>query len=190
MIKVIDNVIGDKYSQLIFERCVALKWSFVPDISLGSTAERSIPGFSFNFFLHKDFNNVEPTTIDTPEYSYILPMLLEGLDKIGLTALSAENIFRSRARLTLPHPELPIDKRIDNPHIDYKIPHYVLLYYVNTTDGDTVMLDDGIIRDRISPKRGRCVLFDGSILHASSTSTLSPRIVINNNIRLPIKGDA
>jgi hypothetical protein len=52
------------------------------------------------------------------------------------------------------------------------------------------LLDGNIIRDRITPKRGRFVLFDGSILHSSSTSTLSPRIIINNNIRLPIKGDA
>jgi hypothetical protein len=190
MLQVIDNVIGDKYSQRLFEHCVSLKWTFVPDISLGNQAARNVPGFSYNFFLHKDFNNIEPATINTNEYSFVLPALLEAIDKFGLTSISAENIFRSRARLTLPHPELSEEQRMDNPHIDYKIPHYVLLYYVNSTDGDTLMLDGNIIRDRITPKRGRFVLFDGSILHSSSTSTLSPRIIINNNIRLPIKGDA
>ena len=43
---VIDNVIGDKYAQLIFDECAKLPWTFVPDISYGSEAKRNVPGFS------------------------------------------------------------------------------------------------------------------------------------------------
>jgi hypothetical protein len=184
MIRVIDNFISPKYSELIFERCASLPWTFVPDISLGSTAQRSIPGFSFSFFLRHDFNNKEPKTIDTPEYNYILPMLLEALYKAEMSNISADKIFRSRARLTLPNDRLADHERIDNPHIDYSTSHHVLLYYVNTTDGDTVMFENGRVIERIPPKRGRAIIFDGSILHASSTPSLSPRIVINNNIQM------
>lgn len=184
MIRVIDNFISTRYSELIFERCASLPWTFVPDISLGSTASRSIPGFSYSFFLRHDFNNKEPKTIDTQEYNYILPMLLEALHKAELPNVSANQIFRSRARLTLPNDRLAEHERIDNPHRDYSTPHHVLLYYVNTTDGDTVMFDGNKVVERIPPKRGRAIIFDGSILHASSTPSLSPRIVINNNIQI------
>lgn len=184
MIRVVDNFISPQYSELIFERCASLPWTFVPDISLGNTAQRSIPGFSYNFFLRHDFNNNEPKTISTPEYNYILPMLLEALYKAELPDIKLEQIFRSRARLTLPNDRLTEQERVDNAHVDYRIPHYVLLYYVNTTDGDTVMIEGNKIVERIPPKRGRAIIFDGSILHASSTPSLSPRIVINNNIQI------
>ena len=56
---VIDNVIGDKYAQLIFDECAKLPWTFVPDISYGSQAKRNVPGFSHSFYLHEEFNNKE-----------------------------------------------------------------------------------------------------------------------------------
>lgn len=181
--RVIDNVLSDRVSHYIFERCANLKWTFVPDISFGSEAQRSVPGFSYNFYLHESANNVEKRTIQAPEYDYMAPVLLSCFDALGVDIpLSA--VFRSRARLTLPRPELPEEQRIDNLHVDYKSPHLVLIYYVNSTDGDTLLYEGSKIRERVSPRRGRAVLFDGSILHASSTSTLSPRIIINNNIRI------
>lgn len=182
MLKVIDNFISDRYSRYIFDKCVSLKWTFSPDISLPDPSKRSVPGFSYNFYLHKDFNNNEPTTIETAEYNFITPMLLEAMDKFGLPEESFDSLFRSRARLTLANDRLSEEERIDSPHIDYKTPHLVLLYYVNSTDGDTVMIENGAVADRISPKRGRCVLFDGSVLHASSTPSAQHRLVINNNL--------
>jgi hypothetical protein len=185
MIRVVDNVLSDKVSQYIFEQCASLKWTFVPDISFGSEAQRSVPGFSHSFFLHEDFNNTEKKTIQAPEYSFIAPVLLSCFDALGIDIpLSA--VFRSRARLTLPRPELDETARIDNKHIDYRIPHLVLIYYVNTTDGDTLLYEGNRVVEKITPRRSRCVLFDGSIVHSSSTSTLSPRIIINNNIRIGV----
>lgn len=184
MIKLIDDFISDRYSKYIFDKCAELKWTFVPDISLPDPNRRSVPGFSYNFYLHKDFNNNEPITIETAEYNFIAPMLLEAMDKFELSESCFSKLFRSRARLTLPNDRLSEEERIDSPHIDYKTPHLVLLYYVNSTDGDTLIIENEVIRDKIPPKRGRCVLFDGSILHASSTPSIGPRIVINNNIKL------
>ena len=48
---VIDNVLSEKYSDLIFDECAKLPWTFVPDISFGSQAKRSVPGFSHSFYL-------------------------------------------------------------------------------------------------------------------------------------------
>jgi len=182
MIKVIDNVIGDKYSSYVFEECAKLKWTFVPEISVGNNPNgRNTSGFSYNFFLNKHFNNNEQKTIRDSKYDLICPIFLEAFDKLQMN-LDLSDIFRCRARLTLPQYGLSEKDRVDVPHNDYKSPHWVMIYYVNNVDGDTLMFDGNKIIDRIAPRRGQVVLFDGSILHASTTPALNPRIIINSNI--------
>ena len=82
--QVIDNVVSEKYSELIFEECAKLPWTFVPDISFGSQAKRSVPGFSHSFYLHEEFNNKEKKTIESEKYSLIQPLLLEAFDKLNI----------------------------------------------------------------------------------------------------------
>ena len=77
------------------------------------------------------------------------------------------------------------------PHIDGDSPHKVFLYYVNNSDGDTVMFDkffdpnqdsvkDLSIVDRVSPEMGKAIVFDGYQYHASSSPILNDfRCVIN-----------
>lgn len=179
MILVKDNIIGDKYSQHLFDAMCRLKWNFVPDISFGQAQENN-PGFSSTMYLHEDFNNVEKKTIVAPEYNLFAPVILEASDQFG-KKFGLDAVFRSRARLTLNEPKI----KIGNRHVDYQTPHWVLIYYVNSTDGDTFLFDQkGKVIEKVSPRRGRCVLFDGSIQHAASNSTASPRIIINNNIRI------
>lgn len=176
MIRVIDNVISEKYSQFLFEEIVKLKWTFVPNLSYSENNSTDNCGFSYNFFLAKNLSsdNIEKKL---EEYHYIKPLLLDAFEKFGLN-VGVENVVRCRARLTVQkHQEI-----IEDKHNDYSFPHLVLIYYINTTDGDTVLFEKDQIVERVSPKRGRCILFDGNILHASSSSTLSPRIVLNTNI--------
>jgi len=76
------------------------------------------------------------------------------------------------------------------PHVDSNQKHLVFLYYVNDSDGDTVIFDKrvgdsldnmNIIR-RISPKAGAAIVFDGSMYHASSSPVLADyRCVVNAN---------
>ena len=85
------------------------------------------------------------------------------------------------ARIWLTTPEK--NNNICSPHTDLKYPHLVCLYYINDADGDTVFFekDESTIFKRIAPKKGRVVIFDGSISHASSTPTNNPRATINYN---------
>ena len=179
MVKVLDNIVSDGYSQYLFDRMTELPWTFVPNLSIGQSDDYSSAGFSHTFYLREDFNQKEKKTITAPQYSYVSPLLLEGFNKMGIE-VNMSDVFRCRARLTL-NRETNV---VGDKHIDYHIPHLVFLYYVNTTDGDTLIYNDGQIVERIQPKRGRGVLFDGSMFHASSSSTLSPRIVLNTNILL------
>ena len=71
-----------------------------------------------------------------------------------------------------------------SPHTDLPFDHFVVLYYVNNSDGDTVFFDKDAIVKRVSPKRGRVVLFDGNILHGGGIPKNGPRSVVNFDITM------
>lgn len=65
-----------------------------------------------------------------------------------------------------------------SPHIDLDIPHKVFLYYIDDSDGYTWLFNERFsgervsnltVSDRIEPKAGRGILFDGFQYHASSS---------------------
>ena len=80
---------------------------------------------------------------------------------------------------------------IHPPHVDMTTPHMVLLYYVNDSDGDTIIFHQKHSSDQdpvltvnrsISPKAGSAIMFDGLIYHSSSSPQYTEeRIVININ---------
>ena len=81
----------------------------------------------------------------------------------------------------IPHVDLPAEKN-----------YTTAIYYVTDGDGDTILFNEKnghngplTIKERISPKKGRMVLFEGDTLHAAcpSISSNKPRIVLNINIR-------
>ena len=83
---------------------------------------------------------------------------------------------------------VPQSSQHDQYDVDYDCPHIdhhanglggdtiVALYYVNETDGDTVIFNEqGLdppqqvtIKQRVEPKQNRLLLFDGAYYHASS----------------------
>jgi len=68
------------------------------------------------------------------------------------------------------------------PHVDDTKDHTVVLYYVNDSDGDTLLYDLETTYS-IQPKAGRVVVFDGSLLHSGNVpSNFNSRIIINFNL--------
>ena len=73
------------------------------------------------------------------------------------------------------------------PHVDYEEQGITTaLYYVNDSDGDTVFFDDTYnIVQRIKPEKGKGVIFDNLIYHASTCPQVhNTRMVINFNYAL------
>jgi hypothetical protein len=86
--------------------------------------------------------------------------------------------------------------KVCNIHINQKTPHLVLLYYVNDADGETILFDkttDDIqddddmylderhkfnVANKITPKQGRILLFDGRTYHSASSPTTGIRCII------------
>lgn len=78
------------------------------------------------------------------------------------------------------------------PHVDFtKVTEQLMsaIYYVNDSTGDTLIFDQRYgqsgpltLKTRVTPKKGRLVVFDGALFHAGNTPrTNAPRININFN---------
>jgi hypothetical protein len=78
----------------------------------------------------------------------------------------------------------------NQPHVDAEIKTYAMVYYLNDSDGDTVIFNEKFdinMRDieltehtRIQPKKNRAVIFESDRFHASMNPAVSrDRFVLN-----------
>jgi hypothetical protein len=102
------------------------------------------------------------------------------------TGIRLEAVERIKANMLLKSAEP--DDRYNTPHIDVPDAGYKsLLYYVKDSDGDTFFFNETFrdkkaltIDKRVSPKKGKAVVFDSSTWHASSNPRQSQnRVVLN-----------
>ncbi len=104
------------------------------------------------------------------------------------------NLFQIRAQL-----QLPIltekEKVYGTPHVDGNrdIPYKVGVYYVNDSDGDTVIFKQTAnynsktpldvnnldIEMTVQPKKGRLLIFDGNVYHAVGKPKKDIRCILN-----------
>ena len=187
---VLDDVIPKAYQdtlEMMFLNNKA-KWNFMEDATAeGLKKLGKVPAFANVFYDER-----KPEVFDRTLFLATLPLAQIALDKIGYT----EKYRPTKCRSFL---QIPMnDGRALEPnlvHIDDAKQHMVVLYYVNDSDGDTVLYNQmyGEVPDkatytdisyvteykRVSPKRGRAVVFDGLRYHTSSCPTDSPRCIIN-----------
>lgn len=129
-------------------------------------------------FVHMFMDNNE---IISPWFEAVEPILAAIEEKTGE---KVQQIFRIKANLQPMAPWMS-DDAYNTPHIDVvDREHKVLLYYVCDSDGDTRMLNklgsnQYKTTHRVSPKKGRAILFDGG-WHAGRHPKHHPyRIVVN-----------
>jgi hypothetical protein len=107
-----------------------------------------------------------------------IPMNMLDMFTAG-TGYKIDKIFRITANLTFP---VAYPDELSASHVDQNFPHYVILYYVNDSDGETIFVDSGM---EISPVAGRFVIFDGTKTHrARLVKESKQRIVFNFNVTL------
>ena len=100
------------------------------------------------------------------------------------------HLARLKINMTLPTKETGPDTH-SIPHVDYHSDDQLLtaLYYINDSDGDTYIFNEFepytgplTLNRRVSPKRGRLVLFKCGRFHAGNNpSTNQPRLTLNAN---------
>ena len=98
------------------------------------------------------------------------PILLAALDQQQKTL---KELIRIRMGLVTRAPY----QVVHAPHKDHSEPHHTGLYYLNETDGDTVVYNETeeskeyTIKERLTPKANTWHQFDGNHYHSSSAPT-------------------
>jgi hypothetical protein len=130
--------------------------------------------------------------IDTSEQKkYIINLFQRAIEK----HIDAKiEIIRCIVSIVMPNPNFTAQCMM--PHTDWTVPHETCIYYINSTDGDTVLFDQKYdtslsvdvndskkknVITQISPKQGRAALFDGLQYHAGNPSKTNLRFVLNIN---------
>lgn len=197
-IYIIDDVIPeDKQNEIedLFTS-TGLSWTFHKDIALDSMDIKKLgitkltPGIGCNIKQHlPKFLNLNLLN----KVKIIAEQACVGIDR------KFKEIYQARSFMHFPiSPESK--NEFDNIHIDIPFEHLVVLYYVNDTDGDTFIFDkfadldnlksptlnenEANITKRVSPKKGRALVFDGRRYHSSSAPTKNIRCIINFDIAI------
>lgn len=94
-----------------------------------------------------------------------------------------DNVFRVLRIRAGMQTKISSNNLIDPPHIDYNFNHMVILYYVNSSDGNTFFYDKNFnVVHENCPEENSAIIFNGNILHSSShPSKQNARIAININ---------
>ena len=175
------------------EKGTEFPWYYIEDVTAAYSDEsQHRPGLSHSYVdlpleMTGDEDDIlEPDSAGKVMSNYhklFVPMLKRVGFKLGLSNV---RVLQGRSFL-----QFPVKERgeIDLPHIDIsnKI-HIVGLYYVIDSDGDTVIYNERkesetyTIKERVSPKQGRMVIFDGGLFHAAEQPLNNTRCIINYNI--------
>ena len=142
------------------------------------------PAFTHSYVYYEDDGT---SSIDSEFHELFVPLLQRGaLKGIGTTEVNA---IQGRSFL-----QLPLNLKngdVDTPHIDLDEghKHIVVLYYVCDSDGDTIIYnektksDEYTIKERVTPKQGRVVIFDGGLYHTAEQPINNVRCVVNYNLK-------
>lgn len=181
---IFDDIIS-KEQQLEFHNLVLNypHWKFIKDMSYAQT-ELQYPSYGFNAaFKHPDHGIVSNL------YEAVsVPIINEVIKKIDF---KVSEIYFNRAFL-----QVPLDSKFvkenNGIHIDIPKEHYACIYYLNDSDGDTIIYDQTMhdteagsknvevtVHKRVTPKQGRVVLFDGMRYHCSTQPKNGYRCIVN-----------
>lgn len=176
-IKVFDKIIPQGYTDQIESDLLRREfpWYYINDVTT--------PGYGSNSGLaHVAYDHGTPPS---EWYPFIKPLVYSIAEANGhpLTQLFRIRIglLSSVSTVTYSH---------NTPHVDFLWPHYTACYYVNDSDGDTVLFDqhldeigpeitDNTIKEytdrttfttvaSTAPKKGRVCIFNGTRFHAST----------------------
>lgn len=166
-------------------------WQFSPDVNWGYASS----GHAREV---RDQVIEDPSSVTSFQMIHVFKQ--QGQDTATITPLARKivlaagfdiaQVIRFKSNLLTQNPS--VGNRFHLPHIDGPAPHFALLYYVNESDGDTVFFNEryangverveATISQRVTPKRGRAVVFNGMQFHASSHPIQSRyRIALNFN---------
>lgn len=181
---VIDDVIPEELQNEFHDKLMNYpEWRFIKDMSYNVTNSQ-FPSYGFNMM----FKHPEIGVVSNLYEEISVPIINALVEK---QRLQIEDIYYNRAFLQLPL-AVKFTKEHNGVHLDLPQDHYACVYYVNDSDGDTIVYEQNRYNTiagsnnveltehvRVTPKKGRIVMFDGARYHCSSQPRNSYRCIIN-----------
>jgi hypothetical protein len=180
MIQVIDNFLPIQWQESIKNMLLSgnFPWYYASDITYENDA--------INPAMYHVYRN--DSKDNSAFFNLLSPM-------VHMSNLDVKDIVQARSFLQFP---LANPRIIDKLHVDLEFNHTVLLYYVLDSDGDTIIVDkkfnniletdlnfsDYNVLERVTPKQGRAVLFDGAYYHTAEQPRNNIRCIINFDLVL------
>ena len=159
-------------------------WYYTEDVTgAGDSDSQHRTALGHDYVVMDDEDNPTGERISIFHYLF-LPMLKDVCRRMNIKNI---NVLQGRSFLQFP---LNLkDRTVDTPHIDlHNRKHLVALYYVCDSDGDTIIYNEReklgtyTIKQKVTPKQGRIVLFDGSLYHTAEQPLNNIRCIVNYNL--------
>ena len=190
-ILVIDDFIDLKYQEQIKNILVGQErydeidfpWFFIEDVTAAynATDSQKRPALVHPYV---DWDGQSPGIVSSEFHDLFVKLLEKAAFKLNL-----RNIKVLQGRSFLQFPLNLKNRNVDTPHIDiYTRKHIVVPYYACDSDGDTIIYNERkesetyTIKQRVTPKQGRVVIFDGWLMHTAEQPINNIRCVVNYNI--------
>ena len=185
-ILVIDDFVSLEYQEKIKQELMGIgnnfPWYYTEDVTgAGEYDSQHRPALAHEY-VH--INDDDISEIDSVYHHLFTPMLSKACQYLKMPEM---NVIQGRSFLQFPLNLNSSDD--DTPHVDLdEEEHTVVLYYVLSSDGDTVIYNERVesttytVKQKVTPKQGRVVIFDGRQYHTAQQPTKGTRCIVNYNL--------
>ena len=189
-ILVIDDFVTLEYQEKIKRELIGLDnnfpWFYTEDITGAGDYDSQHRSALGHNYVSIDDDNDDTSEIQSVYHHLFTPMLSKACQYLKMP--EAE-ILQGRSFLQFPLKNIDTSV-VDTPHVDLddEEEHTVVLYYVIDSDGDTIIYNEReetstyTEKQRVTPKQGRVVIFDGRQYHTAQQPTKGTRCIVNYNL--------
>tara|TARA_R100001079_G_scaffold94109_1_gene56927 strand:+ start:132 stop:725 length:594 start_codon:yes stop_codon:yes gene_type:complete len=178
--KIKNILLGDEILNDIGE----FPWYLTKDVTNDNLPDsQKRPGFFHALVKYNENDDNRLGYVSSLFHELFLQLIENSCEKLNIREV---DVYQGRSFLQLPlFSEKP---NVDTPHTDLFEKHFVMLYYVMDSDGDTIIYneteksDKYTIKQKVTPKQGRVVLFDGSLYHTAEQPINNVRCIVNYDL--------
>ena len=185
---VIDDFVTLEYQEKIKQELLGINnnfpWFHTEDVTdAGELTSQHRPALAHQYV---NLNDDDVSEIESIFHHLFTPLLSKACQHLKMPQTE---VIQGRSFLQFPLRNIDTSV-VDTPHIDLDEgeEHIVVLYYVIDSDGDTVIYNERTKsltyteKQRVTPKQGRVVIFEGGQYHTAEQPTKGTRCIVNYNI--------
>ena len=185
---VIDDFVSLEYQEKIKQELLGVNnnfpWFHTEDVTdAGELTSQHRPALAHQYV---NLNDDDVSEVQSVFHHLFTPLLSKACQHLKMPQTE---VIQGRSFLQFPLKNIDTSV-VDTPHIDLDEgeEHIVVLYYVVSADGDTVIYNERTKsntyteKQRVTPKQGRVVIFEGGQYHTAEQPTKGTRCIVNYNI--------